>query len=208
MAKANLSGIRNIIFDMGGVIIDIDYNLTAKAFEKCGIAEFDKIFNQASQLDFIIAFERGEIEPAEFRKQIRSKVGINLSDLVIDECWNALILDLQSSRVKVIEKLAQQYKLYLLSNNNAIHFKKLKSKIEQVIPFPHFCALFQKTYFSHLIQLQKPSKESFLLVINENQLKPEETLFVDDSVQHIKSAAELGLRTLLVHSNQPIEKLF
>lgn len=208
MAKANLNGIQNIIFDMGGVLIDIDYSLTAKAFLKYGLADFDKIFNQGEQLDFISAFERGELMPHEFRMHIRNLVAVNLPDEVIDACWNALILDFQLSRLEQIKALSKSYKLFILSNNNAIHFKKLISKIEQVVPFSTFRQHFISCYFSHLIHLQKPNKEAFSLVLRENNLKVEETLFVDDSIQHIQSAAALGIRTLLVNAAEPIEKLF
>ena len=208
MAKEDLKGIKNIILDMGGVIIDIDYTLTAKAFINLGINDFENIFTQAKQMGFVDEFEKGKLSPEEFRNHLKKLSGKEFSDIEIDECWDALILDFKPSRVDLIRKLSQNFAIYLLSNNNAIHYKKLVSKIEQVVPFAEFSKLFKKNYYSHLMHLRKPDKEAFELVLTENNLKAEETLFVDDSLQHIKSASELGLKTLFVNSNTIIENSF
>ena len=208
MAKEHLQGIKNIILDMGGVIIAIDYTLTAKAFIQLGIVDFEKIFTQAKQMGFVDEFEKGNLSPEGFRNQLRKMSGKKFTDTEIDACWNALILDFEQNNLAIIQQLAQHYNLYLLSNNNAIHYKKLITKIEAIIPFQEFSKLFIKNYYSHLLNMRKPDKETFEFVLTENNLKAEETLFVDDSVQHINSAAQLNIKTLEINASTTLANSF
>jgi glucose-1-phosphatase len=208
MEKDDLSKVKNIIIDMGGVIIDIDYQLTVDAFVKLGISDFDTVFTQVKQLGFIDDFEKGMLSNAEFRNRIRTFCSFSLTDAEIDAAWNALILNLNPARVELVRKLSAHYKLYLLSNNNAIHYQKLKSKIEAQISFDTFSSLFIKNYYSHLIGMRKPDAEVFGMVLAENNLLPSETLFIDDSIQHIKGAEALGIKTLFIQASAPLESYF
>ena len=208
MAKEDLSGIKNIIIDVGGVIIDIDYNLTAKAFIKLGVENFEDVFAQAKQMGFVDEFEKGNLSPDEFRNQLRQLSGKNFTDTEIDTAWDSLILFLKPSKIEVLRKLSQNYKLYLLSNNNAIHYQQCIVTVNKVIPFEEFSNLFLKNYYSHQIHLRKPDKEIFEFVLTENNLIAAETLFLDDSIQHIESAKKLGISTITVSGENTIEKIF
>ena len=198
MAKGILTGIKNIIFDMGGVIININYHLTAQAFEKLGVNGFDKIFAQVQQMGFIDDFEMGKVSPAEFRNLIREATNQNFSDAQIDKAWNSLILDMPLSRIRILEKMKDDFNIFLLSNNNAIHYRFLSKKFESLYPILQLESLFQKTYYSHLIGMRKPNANAFNLVIQENNLTASETLFIDDSPQHIEGGAKCGLSTFFV----------
>jgi HAD superfamily hydrolase (TIGR01509 family) len=208
MAKPDLGGIKNIILDMGGVIIDIDYNLTVKAFQDLGVANFESIFTQVKQMGFVDDFEKGKLMPADFRTKLREVSGTNFSDATLDKAWNALILNLQAHRVETVRQLSKKFNLYLLSNNNAIHYSHLLKKIEEVISFTEFSLLFKENYYSHYMGMRKPDKEIFEFVLSKNQLNPSETLFVDDSPQHLNGANLIGIHTLLIDSSSTLEQNF
>lgn len=208
MQTQNLHRIKNLVIDMGGVIIDIDYSLTARAFEKHGIKDFEHIFTQAKQLGFIDEFEKGTITPSQFRNELKNCANIHLSDDLIDSCWNALILDFTQEKLQLVQALSKQYNLFLLSNNNAIHFQKLISKIEQVVPFADFSSLFLKNYYSHQLKMRKPDAEIFNYVLQQNNLLRDETLFIDDSIQHIQSAEKIGIPCLFVRTSSTLSDFF
>ena len=208
MAKEILTGIKNIIFDMGGVIININYHLTAHAFEKLGVKGFDKIFAQVQQIGFIDDFEMGKVSPAEFRNLIREVTNQIFSDAQIDEAWNSLILDMPLNRIRILEKVKNDFNIFLLSNNNAIHYGFLSKKFESLYPILQLESLFQKTYYSHLIGMRKPNANAFNLVIQENNLTVSETLFIDDSPQHIEGGAKCRLNTFFVDEKNSWETLF
>lgn len=207
MAQEQLSGIKNIIIDMGGVILDIDHSLTAAAFKAIGVENFESLFTKASQSGFIEEFESGNLSPDEFRNQVRAWCGIPFSSLELDAAWNALILDLKPSRVAAIQSLSQRFNLYLLSNNNAIHYLRCIEKINALLPFEVFSSYFKQNYYSHILRLRKPEKAAFEFVLRENKLNLSETIFWDDSLQHIESAQTLGIRTITISPENTIEQL-
>ncbi len=205
MPSQFLSGVKNIIIDMGGVILDIDYTLTAKAFEKMGVPDFEKLFTQANQSVFIEEFERGNLSPEEFRKQVCKLTSKSFEENEIDKAWNALILEPKISRIASLRALSACCDLYLLSNNNAIHYNQCIATINTMLNFEEFSSLFKKSYYSHLIKQRKPDAASFEYVLQENNLNKEETVFWDDSVQHLAAAAALGLRTQRIDSQITID---
>ena len=203
----NLNGIKNIIFDLGGVILDIDYNLTVKAFEKLGIPNFKAQYSKMSQSNLFDNIETGKISPEEFRNLIREVAEKDVTDAEIDHAWNALILHLPQYRIEILKKLQDNYRLFLLSNTNKIHYDDYSEVIKRENGIEGLERLFEKTYLSHEMGLRKPNPEIFNVVLNENNLVAEETLFIDDSPQHIASAKTLGIVTYHLE-NEDIGELF
>jgi FMN phosphatase YigB (HAD superfamily) len=189
----NLNGIKNIIFDLGGVILDIDYNLTVKAFDGLGIPNFKEQYSKMSQSNLFDNIETGKISPVEFRDLIREVAQKTISDAEIDTAWNALILHLPQYRIEILKNLQVNYRLFLLSNTNKIHYDDYSEVIKRENGIEGLELLFEKTYLSHEMGLRKPDPEIFQVVLNENNLVPKETLFIDDSPQHIASAKTLGI---------------
>jgi FMN phosphatase YigB (HAD superfamily) len=189
----NLNGIKNIVFDLGGVILDIDYNLTVKAFEDLGIPNFKEQYSKMSQSNLFDNIETGKISPVEFRDLIREVAQKTISDAEIDTAWNALILHLPQYRIEILKNLQVNYRLFLLSNTNKIHYDDYSEVIKRENGIEGLEPLFEKTYLSHEMGLRKPDPEIFQVVLNENNLVPKETLFIDDSPQHIASAKTLGI---------------
>lgn len=197
-----LEGIKNIIFDLGGVILNIDYQITVEAFKKLGIDDFEEIFSQYKQSTLSDDFETGRITELEFYEGIKTISGKDFTFEEYKNAWNALLLDLPKERINILKKLSKKYRLFLFSNTNETHYKEFVTKVES-----DFNTIFEKTYYSHQFGKRKPDSDSFLSILKENNLIIEETLFVDDSIQHIESTNLLGIRTLLIQE-KPITELF
>lgn len=188
-----LEGVKNIIFDLGGVILNIDYHLTVSEFEKLGVDNFDEIFSQFKQSTLSDDFETGKISEKEFFKGIEQISGKEIGLEQSKEAWNAMLLDLPKERIELLNSLSKKYRLFLFSNTNETHYNEFITKVEKDFNF-----VFEKAYYSHQFGKRKPDVQSFLSITKENKLKPSETLFVDDSIQHIQSADAIGINTMLV----------
>jgi len=203
----DLTGIKNIIFDLGGVILNVDYDKTSKAFKEIGVTNFDEIYSQAKQNQVFNSLETGELSPDGFRKYIKEIVP-KLSDEDIDKAWNSMLLDLPSARIETIKSLKNKYRLFLLSNTNTIHINAFRKIIAASFSENIFETLFEKQYYSSEIGLRKPNAGCFQYVLKENGLEASETLFVDDSIQHIKGASSLGVRVYHLLPGDDITDLF
>lgn len=186
-------GIKNIIFDFGGVIINIDYHLTAKAFEKLGVTDFDRMFSQASQTDIFDRIEVGAITPSQFREELRRITNLNVSDQQLDDAWNAMLLDYPKHRLDMLLSLKNRYRLFLLSNTNKIHKDCYYQSLLKEHGYNGLECFFEKLYFSHEVGLRKPEAPIFELVLKENGLRAEETLFIDDTAINLEMPAALGM---------------
>ncbi|MCI5057338.1 MAG: HAD family phosphatase [Flavobacteriales bacterium] len=183
----------NIIFDLGGVLLNIDYDATIQAFEKLGINSFSTQYSQAMQSDLFDHLETGKINAEQFYSGINDLLDAHLEDEEIKHAWNAMLLDLPPHRVELLEKMKGSYKTFLLSNTNAIHFQAYSQIIKRENDLASMDALFNQVYLSHEIGLRKPNKESFEIILEEHNLNPEETLFIDDSLQHVEGARSLNI---------------
>jgi putative hydrolase of the HAD superfamily len=202
------ASIKNIIFDFGGVILNIDYRLTEKAFAKLGLRDFDKIYSQATQKALFDTLETGGISPEEFRKEIRKYINKDTTDHQIDEAWDAMLLDLPEERIRLLDKLKKTHRIFLLSNTNEIHFTAFSAYMKEKFKRDIFSEVFEKAYVSHKVNMRKPDTEIFELVVQQNKLRKEETLFIDDSIQHIEGARKAGLNVLFLEKGKTILDLF
>lgn len=186
---------KNIIFDLGGVLINIDYNLTAQAFSTLGINDFQEQFSKAAQTKLFDLYEKGLISSQEFRNQIKSVISAATDDSTIDEAWNAMLLDFPLERLNFLQKVKQTHRTFLLSNTNDIHIQKINTDLKAEYGIPDLSGHFEKIYLSYEVNMRKPDAEIFELVLSQNNLNPAETLFIDDSPQHIETAKKLGIQT-------------
>lgn len=189
----DLQKIEAVIFDLGGVLLNINYHLTSNAFKVMGVQDFDKTYSQAQQSSLFDDFETGRISPAEFRNQLRMLMNMNFADEQIDEAWNAMLLDFPEARMELLERVSLQKRIFLLSNTNAIHIEAFKKIIGSGVGYDRFIAPFEKVYYSSSIGMRKPHPATFTWVVKENNLDPKSTLFIDDSIQHVIGAREAGL---------------
>jgi putative hydrolase of the HAD superfamily len=186
--------IRNIIFDLGGVILDIDPQLTIDAFNKLGW-EGGRPFEQKSDMLHFYELETGSDSPETFRNHVREKLGKALADENIDDAWGAMIVHLPSERIHYLEKLKIQYRIFLLSNTNEIHRIKFHKMFEQNFGYS-FYDLFEQIFYSHEMAMRKPDPEIFLKALQSAGIKPEETLFIDDLPENVTAAESVGLNGL------------
>jgi FMN phosphatase YigB (HAD superfamily) len=199
---------KNIIFDFGGVIIRIDYKRIAATFNKFGVGDFDSMYSQIYQQMLFDDFEKGVISPHQFREMIREVSGIPLSDSQIDEAWNAILIDLPQKNINTLIQLKKSYRIFLLSNTNAIHEIAFMKIVHDDHGRDILTEIFDKVYFSHQLNMRKPDIEIFERVLRENNLVAGETLFVDDSIQHIEGAKKAGLQTLFVEKGKMVVDYF
>jgi putative hydrolase of the HAD superfamily len=196
--------IKNIIFDLGGVIIDIDYNKTCEAFRKLGVFNFDEIYTQIKQDPIFDDYETGKISSEAFRLELKSRLGITATDAEFDNAWNAMLLDLPLARLEYIKELRKNFVTILFSNTNDIHLQEVFNICDRQNGFNTFNDYFDKEYYSNIFRKRKPHPESFLAILEENGLNADETLFVDDTLQHVLGAREAGLHAVHITNGKSI----
>ncbi len=202
--------IKNIVFDLGGVILNIDYHLTIDAFKRLGFENFDTIFTQAKQTGIFDKLDKGQITPKEFRDGVRELAGKPFTDEQIDNAWNAMLLDFPIDRLKLLEQVHGQYRTFLLSNTNQIHIDVYNQILQNTFGVKDLSHFFEKEYYSHRIHMRKPDAEIFKFILNQNGLTAEDTLFIDDTEQHIVGARKMGINAyhLKLKQGESIETLF
>jgi putative hydrolase of the HAD superfamily len=200
-----MKGIKNIIFDLGGVILNIDYKRPQEEFKKLGIKDVEILYSKQNQVELFDLLETGKISEKEFIQKIKESSDIEITDSEIITAWNSILLEFPLRRLQILQQLQLHYNMYLLSNTNEIHEKAFNEMLKIQCGYPSLALFFDRVYLSHRVGLRKPDPKIFELVINENNLKIEETLFIDDSLQHIESASKLGLKTIHLKDNMTME---
>ncbi|MFD3000337.1 HAD family hydrolase [Pontibacter toksunensis] len=204
----DLTQIKNIIFDLGGVIINLNYNKSIEELQKLCKENCSIAYSQKEQTKLFDMFETGASSPEEFRRELRATYGITAPDEEIDAAWNAMLLDIPQERIDLLLELGKKYRIFLLSNTNAIHMKRFNDIVAHSFTIPSLDSLFEQSYYSHLIGKRKPDAAVFEDIMAMNSLKKEETLFIDDSIQHIESAHKVGLNTLHLQPPLTINEVF
>jgi HAD superfamily hydrolase (TIGR01509 family) len=192
-----MQGIKNIIFDLGGVILNLDNKRTEEAFTQLGVKNMRQYFGLGHADSFFKDYEVGKISDQEFIDSIRAMTGLaDVPDQAIIDGWNALLLDFPVERIELLKQLGQRYRLFLFSNTNSLHLAALRQIYTQTFPSGTLDDHFEKTYYSHLLGMRKPTRESYEYILRENQLQALETLFVDDAIVNVEGAEQAGLKGL------------
>ena len=188
-----MQNIKNIIFDLGGVILNIDFKRTEAAFRLLGWDQFLNHINQFHITHLFEQYETGQIDDAAFVGGIQQLIGKPVEEDKIIAAWNALLVGFPAERIALLRQLKGKYRTFLLSNTNAIHHDEFQKRLfsEQGV---YLEDLFEKTYYSHIAKLRKPDAPIFERVLNENKLIPEETLFIDDTALNFPEAEKLGIQ--------------
>lgn len=199
--------IRNIIFDLGGVLLNLDMEKTRRAFIELGMENFDEHFTQAKQTGAFDLFDCGKISPADFRDELKKHLPKEVGDEAIDRAWNAMLLDLPVERLELLKRLSKKYRLFLLSNTNEIHITAFSAYLKNTFGFSDFSDYFEKHYYSCRIGLRKPNADIFEFVLRENGLNADETIFIDDSSQHVIGAKACGIQSFLLQPQEDVIQL-
>lgn len=203
----DLSNIKNIIFDFGFVLIDLDKQRCVEAFQEIGAAEIAKYVDEQRSEDLFHDLELGKITAEEFCDEARCRIGKDVSNEDIFGAWNALLAGIPSCRLQKIVALRERHRLFLLSNTNVIHWETSVKKY-----FPHAGKgvddYFEHCFLSYEMNLLKPHAEIYLKVLEKAGIRAEETLFIDDSARNCEGAEVVGIKTLNVsHGDQWLEVL-
>jgi len=192
-----MEGIKNIIFDLGGVIINLENKRTEDAFVAMGVKNFREYFGHGHAASFFREYETGEISDDAFVQSLKKLAGLTVPDEKVIQGWNALLLDFPPERIHLLKELRKHYRLFLFSNTNALHLEALQKTYHLTFgPEEGLDDLFERAYYSHLLRLRKPDVASYQHIIKENNLAPGETLFVDDALINVEGAEKAGLKGL------------
>ncbi|MDR2038741.1 MAG: HAD family phosphatase [Bacteroidales bacterium] len=200
--------IKNIIFDLGNVVIKIDPDLTINQFKELGIEDFDSIYTMMKQSDIFDKLDTGKISVSEFHEAIRTHAKRNLTDEQIDDAWCAMLLDFPDENIELLRRLRTEYQLYLLSNTNQLHIDRYLKKLLKEKGSPLLPDLFNHTFYSHEIGYRKPNRESFEYVLKAEKLKAAETIFIDDLEHNVIGARSVGMQAYHFTSEQQLTDLF
>ena len=199
-----MNNIKNIIFDLGGVLLDIDLQKSINAFERLGIENFEEMFSQFKADELFEKLETGMLGEEEFYSAIKKRTKSDITDEDIAQAWNALILDFRAESLDFLEKLAPRYNLYLLSNTNGIHLRYFQQSFTKQTGKPLLDEYFIKAWYSHKLGLRKPGTTIFEFVLQAENLVAAETLFIDDTLINIETAKNMGFKT---HHLKPTERI-
>ena len=197
---------KTIIFDLGAVILNINYQNTIDEFAKLGVNNSTTFYSKKVQTNLFNQIETGMISSNEFLKALQKETK-NANINQVEKAWNAMLLDLPEERVQLIKKLKNNHTIYLLSNTNAIHIDAFKKQLGNR-KWLAFCKLFDKMYLSHELGLRKPDIKIFEYILKEQKRKAEEVFFIDDSPQHIASAKKIGIHCHHLLDDEDIITLF
>lgn len=200
-------GIKTIIFDLGGVIIDLDRDNAVRIFSQLGVSNAEEMFNAYHQEGIFQQLEEGSISREDFYREFRKLVGKDLPHKEIDTGWLGFVGGVQSYKLDMLEDLRKKYTLYLLSNTNPIVMEWACSPLfsDKGKPLNDY---FDKLYLSYRIGCMKPKKAIFEYVIQDSKINPEETLFIDDGATNCEVAKLFGFRTFTPKNKEDFRYIF
>tara|TARA_Y100000766_G_C18913988_1_gene609952 strand:+ start:1592 stop:2215 length:624 start_codon:yes stop_codon:yes gene_type:complete len=187
--------IKNIILDLGGVLINLDFQKLNESLKKLGL---ENAFSKTKQIDLFDKLEEGKISEEFFLSEFKNLTTKKHSNKEIIDAWNSILLDLPIERIELLKHLGKKYRLFLFSNTNSMHIKEVYNILNRTYGIKNLNPYFEKIYLSNELGIRKPKVEGFQQIITSHNLKLKETLFIDDSLQHISGAKEAGLQAELL----------
>lgn len=200
--------IKNLIFDLGGVIINLDVTRTHQAFALLAGCPLEEVKSKFSTQVFFDEYERGTLNDDQFRDHLRALLHQHVTDAQLDTAWNAMLLDIPGEKYQLLMKLKSRYRVFLLSNTNNIHLQAVNEIVFKDTGQRGLANYFHKDYYSHLMNMRKPDPEIFQQVLAENNLIAEETFFLDDNAENIEGAKSLAIQTVHITSPDRVLSLF
>jgi len=200
-------GIKNLIIDFGGVLIDLDRQRCIEKFKFLGLQDVEEMLDIYHQQDFFQNYEKGLITSGEFRDVIRGKIGKPVTDVQIDDAWNSFLVSIPMAKLNLLLKLRKNYVVYLLSNTNDIHWQWA---CRHAFPYKGFRVedYFEQIFLSYEMKMAKPDAGIFRKLMDETGILPKETLFIDDSETNCRTAEALGISTYTPQAHEDWSHLF
>lgn len=187
--------IQTVIFDLGKVIINLDLQATYRAFAQLSGKSLEEIGALVADQDFFETYEAGEIDDPTFRANIRQSLDILNEDEEIDAAWNAMLKDIPPARLQLIDQMSSRFRIFMMSNTNEIHFRQIQRIAAHASGGKELRNYFEQMYLSQEIGVCKPDAGAWQVILDDHQLDPATTLFIDDKAENIEGAAKLGLQT-------------
>lgn len=202
-----MNGITTLLFDFGGVLVNLDKQACLKAFSSLGIPDLEKYISNYAQSGLFLKLEKGEVSTDEFRAELRKMSDRKLTDKEIDTAWNSFLINIPEYKLDFLLELRKKYRVLMLSNTNAIHFEQ-RAKEEFGKQGKKLEDYFDKCYLSYELGMAKPDKNIFEHVLENETAKAHEILFLDDGEQNIATAKEFGFASYLVSEQEDFRPLF
>jgi putative hydrolase of the HAD superfamily len=205
-AQTMFPNITTIVFDLGGVLYNVEYSIVEREFSALmkndvskNTAKKSVTYTRQTQPEIFTQYEIGAISTEAFYAGLRRELGINADDATLEEAWNSMLLGAYPGRNALVWRLKQKYKLAMLSNTNEVHIQHVRPECQELL------ALFDKLFFSFELGIRKPDAAIFHKVMQEMNCSAQEMLFIDDSYQHIEAARNLGIQTLWLQHPDSLE---
>jgi len=196
---------KTIIFDFGGVLIDLVPLDTVRAFDEVSPLDVISLYELGFKDTEYFEIEESGISVNSFREFLKRTLKLNVTDYELDNIWNKMLKKISKEKVDFIKKLSSKYELVLLSNTNKIHKDFFEEECVNAFGKKGLDEAFDKLYYSHEIKLRKPSEDVFNYVLEDLSKEAGECLFIDDSVENINVAKKMGIKTLLFKRNDSFE---
>ncbi len=193
-----MKAIKNVILDLGGVIINIDPMRTVEYLASYGVADIETAFARLEEARVFERVELGEINEAEMADEIRQLIPEAPSQEIIRAAWNSLLLDIPAERGAIVKRLAAKYPLYLLSNTSPGHMAIIDGMVREQFGWSSLREPFVRAFYSYEMGVRKPDSAIYARMLEESGLNPEETVFLDDTLANLEKAREFKLQTRLV----------
>ena len=201
-----MAAVKNLIFDLGNVLYDIDFKKMNAAFTSIGIEGIDQHFTLNKSHQLFLDLEMGFVNEQEFYEGVRALVNLPFTNEQIQFAWNALLVGFRKNSIDWIKQNNIKYNTFLYSNTNQIHHDYFIAEFENKVAAYPFVSLFKKPYYSHEMGMRKPDPASFSYILEKEGLAPAETLFIDDNEPNILAAASVGLQVLHLKEGMTVEK--
>ena len=178
---------KNIIFDLGGVLVGFDRQRSIDAFERIGCGKVADYIRDHRTEDLFYRIELGEISTHDFCEEVRLMTATNADDEAIIEAWNVLLKPVTTERLQRLRELREKgHRLFLLSNTNDMHWQYCGHQLD---------GCFERVFLSYEMRLAKPDTAIFAEVLRQAEIDASDTLFIDDNADNIAAAASLGIQT-------------
>ena len=200
--------IKNLIFDLGGVILDLSVDTTLQSLAELSGIDTNKVRQLFVDSPEFESYEKGEISDSDFRTFVRRLYNIEVADNVLDDCWNAMLVGFPLKKLQLLQSLKKTHKVFLLSNTNNIHVHYINNTLLPKVNQNSLEDFFHRSYYSHRMKKRKPDPEIFQEVLEKENLDPHQTLFLDDNKSNVEGAGKLGIKTVHVVNPNMIFEYF
>ena len=198
---------KNVVFDLGEVIIDIDYRQTIAAFQQLAVVDFSEVVSYAAQNHIFDLYEKGKVSTTDFRNELRKFLKPGTTDKEIEAAWNAIFFDFPPHKIEMLKQLKSRYKTFALSNINEIHLATINQVAKDKFGLIDFASLFHGAYYSNELGYRKPEVEIYNLILENENLVAGETFFVDDKLENVEAARALGIQAYQLKDRNKLSAL-